>query len=184
MAPRQVCAFHADEDVPGTRLPDGTHTFTCPRPTGHPVAGPYTWMQAPQPPDLPELTGLADELGLDVELPAAIARYPGRWVEYGVVEHAYATANPGDFARLVDRYSHTEIAGTRYSASAFLAATLGRLSGRGYVLYHHGPATGRWDYLRHQGVSWWAVTPAPDWERRISWADLGLGMGYVPGSTE
>jgi hypothetical protein len=180
---RQFCPVHTDEDIAGVRLiDDGAYEFTCPRRDGHPVPGPYTWMQAAPPPDLKEISGLAAELGLDVELPHAIGQYPGRWVEYGVVEHAYATANPKDFAMLVERYGHTAIAGARYSASAFLASTLGNLSRTGHVLYHNGPATGRWDY--NVEISWWALPPAPDWEDRSSWTDLGLHPDYVPGNVE
>ena len=183
MMRRQVCAFHADEDVAGVRLNgEGAYVFTCDRPSGHPLSGAYTWMQGPEPPDLPEISGLAQELRLDVELPVATAKQAGRWVEYGVVEIAYAGARPDDFAALVDRYGHTAIKATRYSASSFIAATLGRLSRTGQVLFHWGPATGRWAY--NSQISWWAVPPEPDWATRTSWVDLGEGMGYVPGSTE
>lgn len=177
---RQYCAFHADEDIAGEVLDeDGTLSFTCDRSRGHPVPGPYTWMQAPAPPDLPELSGLAEELGLRTELPAAVARHRGQWVEYGVVEATYAEMNPADFARLVARYGHTSLEATRYSASSFLAATLGRLSRSGEVLFSYGPATGRWSY--NGRISWWAVPPPPPKESRLSWADLGRDMSYVPG---
>jgi hypothetical protein len=183
MTYRQVCHFHADEDVVGTRLDDeGTYSFTCERRSGHVVPGPYTWMHAPEPPDLTGISGLADELRLDVELPTVIAVHRGQWLEYGVVEALYADANPHNFALLVERYSHTAIKATKYSASAFLASTLGHLSRSGHVLYHGGPATGRWSY--NSGISWWAVAPQPDWEDRLSWTDLSRSMDYVPGSTE
>ena len=48
------------------------------------------------------MTGIAAELGLDVELPRVLAGFPGVWVEYGLVEGAYAQCNPKDFAALVD----------------------------------------------------------------------------------
>lgn len=61
---------------------------------------------------------------------------------------------------------------------------LGDLGRQGLVAYHHGPATGRWSYDT-QGVSWWAVPPAPDWaSAQLSWADFGLTICYVPGQTE
>jgi len=125
---------------------------------------------------------LATDLGLAVELPAALASFPGRWVEYGVVEHAYATANPSDFALLVDRYGHTAIKASKYTASAFLARTLGDLSRSGDVLFHEGPATGRWKY--NGVISWWSLPPEPDWSPDVSWAQTGLTMDYVPGSHE
>ena len=34
------------------------------------------------------LTGMAEELGLDVELPAAIAALGNGWFEYGLVERS------------------------------------------------------------------------------------------------
>ena len=151
---RQYCPFHADDDVAGDWLGvDAGYAFTCDRSTGHPSPGPFTWFAAPKPPELPGISDLAEELRLHIELPAAIARYPGQWVEYGVVEAAYAQANPLDFARLVQFYGHTAIKGTRYSASSFLAGTLGRLSRRGDVLFHQGTATGRWTY--NSQISWW-----------------------------
>jgi hypothetical protein len=180
---RQVCPFHTGEDIAGVRVNDeGAYAFTCDRVGGHPTPGPHTWMQLDEPAGLPEMSGLAEELGLQLELPAAITNYPGQWVEYGVVEAAYADANPQDFGRLVERYSHTAIAPTQYSASAFLAATLGRLSRTGHVLFRPGPATGRWNY--NVTISWWTLAPEPDWESRTAWADLDRTMDYVPGNTE
>ena len=110
----------------------------CDRRSGHPLMGEYQWLVAPEPPDIAGVSGLAEELELQVELPAALARYAGRWIEYGVLEAAYAEANPKDFAQLVERYGHTAIAATRYSASAFIAATLGRLTRTGDGLFHPG----------------------------------------------
>ena len=113
---RQYCHFHTDDDIAGVRLNDeGEYVFTCDRTQGHPTAGTYSWLVAPEPPDLPGISGLAEELGLGQELPAAIATYPGHWLEYGVVEAAYADANPKDFALLVERYGHTAIKAKQYS---------------------------------------------------------------------
>ena len=64
-----------------------------PRSSGHPQPGPFTWLHVPSPKGLPELTGIAAELGLDVELPRVLAGFPGVWVEYGLVEGAYAQRN-------------------------------------------------------------------------------------------
>jgi hypothetical protein len=182
---RQVCPFHADEDIQGVRTEDATASvsFTCERTRGHPHGGPHSWLYVPEPDGLPAIDGYAAELGLATELPAAIAQYRGQWVEYGVAERAYALQCPGDFAAIVDRYGHTAIRAKKYTASAFLAGVLGVLSKRGTVLYHLGPATGRWKY--NGTISWWAVPPAPDWESaRLSWADSAQDMSYVPGSVE
>ncbi|GAB3077747.1 hypothetical protein [Pedococcus soli] len=179
----QVCHFHADEGVRGTRVDDdGMMTFTCPLADGHPKSGPYTWLHVPTPPEIPAIGGLAAELGLAVELPAALRAFRGKWVEYGVLEHAYATANPEDFTFLVDRYGHTAIRAKPYTTSAFLARTLSDLSRIGSVLFHWGPSTGRWSY--NSGTSWWALAPEPDWSQRLSWAETGRSMDYVPGNQE
>lgn len=106
------------------------------------------WISAPEPPDLPGLSGLADELGLGTELPALLNEYVGKWVEYGVVEAAYANAHPDDFAMLVERYGHTAVAKKSYTVSSFLSGTLGRLSKRGDVLLSWRKPTGRWGTTR------------------------------------
>jgi len=180
----QVCHFHADEGVIGTLTgnPDGSRKFTCPRTKGHPHPGPYTWLVVPEPPQAAAEESLASRYELATELPAAVAACHGRWVEYGVVEHAYATARPDDFAELVSRFGHTAIQPGQYTVSSYLARRLGSLSRTGAVLYHDGPATGRWDY--DAGISWWAIDPEPDWSLRLSWADSGLSMDYVPGGHE
>ena len=180
----QTCAFHGSEDVEGmpTGMGNGELSFTCDRKTDHPEPGPRTWLQLPEPPDIPGIGGLAAELRLDVELPAAIAAQHGRWVEYGVVERAYAHNRPDDFALIVERFGHRAITPTKYTASAFIARALGDLSRWGHVLYHPGQATGRWAY--NSDISWWALAPAPNWEDRLSWADACLAFDYVPGSTE
>ena len=178
----QVCPVHADESVVGETLGDCSVSYTCPRSRGHPEPGPYTWLHVPQPKGLPELTGIAAELGLDVELPRVLAELPGMWVEYGLVEYTYAQRNPQDFAALADRYGHTAIKASRYTVSSFLAGTLGILSRDGMVLVRPGHATGRWRY--NHTISWWSLPPAPEWEHRRSWESASPSMGYVPGSVE
>lgn len=106
----------------------------------------------------------------------------GQWVEYGVLERAYALANPKDWAFLVGRYGHTAIAAKRYTVSAFLAATLGHLSRAGVVNFHSGPATGRWSY--NGTISYWSLPPAPDWAKRLAWADSGHEVDYLPGTVK
>jgi hypothetical protein len=182
---RQVCPFHADEDIQGvpTGSGDGSLFFICPRTRGHPHGGPHSWLQVPQPEGLPGIDGYAAELGLAAELPAAIAQYRGQWVEYGVAERAYALQCPDDFAAIVSRYGHNAVRPKQYTASAFLAGVLGVLSKHGSVLYHLGPATGRWKY--NGTISWWAAPPAPDWESAcLSWSGSGQDMSYVPGAAD
>lgn len=180
--PLQVCPFHAHEDVKGVPGDQpGAYVFTCTA-KGHPAGGEFSWPSYPDPPAGLLGSGLTGELGLGTVLPALVATFPGTWIEYGVLEQAYATTHPEDFALLVETYGHTAIAKKKYSVSAFIARALGDLARAGAVLYHDGPATGRWSY--NSNISWWAVTPTPSWEQRVSWESTGLGMSYVPGSNE
>lgn len=180
----QVCPFHADEAVGG--LPsgaDGVLLYRCDRTRGHPDHRPWTWLSQSDLDGDDAGTGLVAELGLRVELTAALREYRDRWVEYGVVEHAYAVANPADFAFLVEKYGHTAVGLKRYTVSVFLAGALGQLARSGSLLLDYGmKATGRWSY--NGPTSWWALPPAPDMEARLSWADTGLSMDYVPGNNE
>ena len=177
----QVCPVHATEDVKGEWVSsDVGWQFTCAR-VDHTPAGPYVWLSPPPPPQGTELSGIADELGLGVEIPAVLKQFDGKWVEYGVFEQAYAVSHPKDWDFLIARYGHTSIAAKRYTVSAFLAATLGNLQRAGVVEFSSGPATGRWAY--NGTISWWALPPRPDWESRLSWEDSGLTVEYVPGRT-
>ncbi|GAB3862615.1 hypothetical protein GCM10028801_28440 [Nocardioides maradonensis] len=119
----QVCPQHAFEEIDGVWISDEVGTeFTCSR-TDHVTPGPFSWMSAPPPPAGTDLGGIAEELGLGVEIPAVLKDFAGQWIEYGVFERAYALANPKDWAFLMGRYSHTAVAPKRYTVSAFLAAT-------------------------------------------------------------
>lgn len=177
-----VCPFHSDEDItPQLDAATGVWTCTCPRTTGHRNPGPLTWPMPIE--DTDSLGVLADDLNLHIELPAAVASFGPHWVEYGLVEHAYALVNPVDFAYLVDELGHTARGKTRTSVSGYLARTLGRLSEQGQVLYRPGYATGRWSY--NSGVSWWTYGPdRPADDDVILWADRSPSMDYVPGNVE
>jgi len=191
------CPLHAHEVVRPSRLPDGASLFECPLTTGHVEPGPLRWLKDNPPPALSSEngaagagnsrqsggpSGLAKELDLARELPAALAEHRGRWVEYGVLEHTYARRRPDDFARLVEIYRHTAIAAKAYTASSYLAGRLGDLARLGTIALRFGPATGRWNY--NVEISWWTLAPAPDWADRTSWQDLRETMNYIPGSTE
>jgi hypothetical protein len=178
----QVCPQHSFEEIDGVWISDEVGTeFTCTR-TDHVTPGPFTWISSPPPPPGTDLSGIAEDLGLGVEIPAVLKDFAGQWIEYGVFERAYALANPKDWAFLMDRYSHTAVAPKRYTVSAFLAATLGNLERAGVVAFHSGPATGRWSY--NGTISYWSLPPAPDWATRITWAGSGHTIDYVPGTAE
>src|SRR4051812_42675950 len=95
----QVCPFHADEWIIGRHLNDGSdsYAFTCDLRRGHPGDQPWSWLTTPEPEPTPGLTGLAAELNLGQELPAALAALGKGWFEYGLVERSYAERRPRDF---------------------------------------------------------------------------------------
>ncbi|MDP9435986.1 MAG: hypothetical protein M3P93_12660 [Actinomycetota bacterium] len=86
----QVCPFHTDEWSPGQRPADGTIAHSCTRRDGHPSPAPWSWLEVPPPPPVHGISGLAEELNLASELPAALASLGPGWFEYGLVERAYA----------------------------------------------------------------------------------------------
>jgi hypothetical protein len=179
---RQYCPFHADEDVAGTRLDDGSYAFVCDRRQGHPAEGEWRWLAVPAAPgrEVDGLTGLAEELNLEEVLPAVVAQLGSGWFEYGLVERAYARQDPEGFKRMVEQWGHTAIEKKRYTASSYLAGTLGRLSSIGRVAYHPGKGTGRWSY--NADISYWSTLPPGPWSSRTAWADLfqdGEGDAYL-----
>lgn len=190
MITKQSCQSCADaEAVTSEQREDGLVIYTCAHTTRHNEPGPYTWKSfplLPTPPKPPKAATKLAQFGLDVELPLILDTYRGQWVEYGVVEAAYAHRCPDDFAQLVSDYGHTAKERSGYSVSMYLGGVLGTLRDRELIgCQEEGPATGRWGrYLA--SVSWWTALPGPSWEKKnmTSWADLGLTTAYVPGAVD
>lgn len=165
-----MCQFHTDEWSPGVHVGNGEFAHQCNRTTDHPQPGPWRWFSTPPPPQLAGLGGLAAEWNLDHELVEALRELGTGWFEYGLVERSYAARRPRDFAEMVDRWSHTAIAPTQYSATSYLGGVLGRMSSHGLVGYHDGDATGRWSY--NTRISYWCLLPTEPWEQRTTWVDV------------
>src|SRR4051812_32983584 len=106
---RQFCPFHTDEDIEGRPRDDGSVTFRCDRVEGHPGAQEWHWLAMPELPAAQQLTGLAEELSLSTLLPSVLQQLGGGWWEYGLVERAYAGADPDGWQQMVDRWGHTAI---------------------------------------------------------------------------
>lgn len=122
--------------------------------------------------------GMLEELGVYQTLIDVLV--PGDpFVEYGVVEHRFATAAPRLYADLVQRYGHTALAPRRYTVSALLAGALAGLAADGSVTRTSGPATGRWSY--NTQISYWALSPAED-RTPLSWTDFAAGVSIGPDS--
>ena len=184
----QTCPMHTDEFIKPLYVGSETaeYTFTCHR-NGHPGAADFSWPFVPEPVNL---AGDTLGLGLEIELPKAVATAAADcgkpWVEYGLIERAYALANPDDWAVLLDRYDHTHyhhgMDGTTalsYTASKYLARSLGALGRAGTLVHHSGPGTGRWNY--NKTISYYALPPAGDWSSRQTWEGSGLDVeSYMP----
>jgi hypothetical protein len=166
----QVCPFHGDEWDRGTPLPDGSRSYRCELRRGHPGGGIWSWLVLPPPPAEPGITGTAEELDLATELPEALAILGFGWFEYGLVERSYARRRPEDFQQMVKRWGHTAIAPKQYTASSYIARTLGSLSSMGRIAYHGGRGTGRWSY--NSDISYWCLLPPADWNERTAWVDI------------
>lgn len=176
---REYCPFHADDDVVGTHVSDEVGWgFRCLR-DGHPSPGPFEWVRPPKPAGVDKLDGIAAELGLHEHLPDLLRHHDAVWVEYGVLERAYALARPEDWRFLLDRYSHTAVQAKRYTVSAFLGGALWRLCKHREIAGRLGPATGRWKY--NGRVGYFAGFPEPPEANVLTWESTGLGMGYVVG---
>jgi len=186
----QICPFHADEWIKLEKCDSETaeYTFTCPRTNHHPTHGPYTWAYIAEP------AGVAGDslgLGLDIELPkavtTAVTAQQKPWVEYGLIESAYALANPDDWNVLLAKYDHThyqtDLAARKastYTASKYLARSLGALGRQGSLIHRFGKGTGRWSY--NTSISYYALPPGDaDWSDRRTWEESGETMEtYMP----
>lgn len=168
-----LCALQDDLDPP-TLLADDVWQFVC---RGHHKDGPspYAFEVSSKKEVWHESGGLATELGLWEDLPAALV--PGEpFVEYGVVEYRYAVAHPAEYRMLVDTYGHTSSGPKRYTASVYIAKTLGALCREGIVSVSSGRGTGYWDY--NSRISYWALSgsPAADVEP-LTWSTVAASLG-------
>lgn len=164
----EVCAIcGTSDDVEEEQTPDGATLLTCDG-GGH---EPRTWAKYEEPVGLPARDGLGEELGIYEDLPALLSQ-DEPVVEYGVVEHRNALAHPEEYRVLIERYGHTALAPSRYTASAFLARALGQLTREGAVVFRSVPATGRWHY--NGQISGWCLpgTPAESADEVLSWAEF------------
>ena len=181
----QVCPQHGDEEVEGERLDVRTWRFVCHR-RGHVVPGDFEWPFIETPPGIDAGDGITAEYNLMSALKQALASVARHsWVEYGLIERAYAERNPEDFRALVARYGHTAVAANRYTVSALLGGVMGRLTRAGEVLFRWDAATQYWAY--NQTIGWYALGPLrPDSSERMSCEDTpGYDVhAYVPGAAD
>lgn len=187
----QICPFHPDEWIKPQKFDSETaeYTFTCPR-ENHPTPGPYTWAYITEPTGITGITGDSLGLGLDIELPkavtTAVTTHQQPWVEYGLIESAYARANPEHWKLLLAKYDHTHYQtdltarqASTYTASKYLARSLGALGRQGALIHRFGKGTGRWSY--NASISYYALPPGADWSDRRTWDGSGEQMEtYMP----
>jgi hypothetical protein len=154
--------------------------FTCAR-DDHPSPGPFSWAAPDEPVDLGQSLGLDLRWSLPKAVQEASDSFGGGWVEYGLVERAWALANPDDWRMLVEKYDHRYFYGetaTRaslpYSASKYLAGRLGALSRLRDVSYRSGRGTGYWSYLSK--VSYWAPVSREASETVVNFEAAAVSM--------
>ena len=175
IAPARVCPLCGVQDdlEPPVRLPNGGWQFAC---TAHTPA--HVFEVSPEARVVAYASGLAGELGLHEDLPRCVIQGEP-WVEYGIVEYRYGIAHPVEYRRLVDTYGHRSAARTgRYSASVFLASTLGRLARAGLLVLSFGPGTGYWSY--DSEISYWAAPPGPVDGERQTWEQFARAENLDP----
>lgn len=175
-APRQVCiACSYSDDVTGEIEASGLWRYTC---TSDVHPEPYIWLNTNKG-NLPAgHDGLSEQLGIyDDLLGCFTAGEP--FLEYGIVEHRYATNHPDKYKHLVSLYSHTRLQRPLdYSASAFIGAALGKLYRDGLLARRTAPTTGYWSY---NGIlHGWSRTPGPSDGAHLSWKDFAQANSVDP----
>jgi len=83
---------------------------------------------------------------------------------------------PKIYRELVDRYSHTALGPTQYSASAFLGRAAGELCRRGELTASEVPATGYWSY--NGRILAFSLPPGPPDGEVSTWAAFATELGF------
>lgn len=174
--PSVVCPLCGTQDdlEPPTALPDGAWQFVC---NGYHDPTPWTFEVSADAKVATHHQGLATELGMWEDLPAVlVSEQPP--AEYGVVEYRYALAHPSEYAELVKLYGHTADGPKKYTASAFIAKTLGQLATDGVLIHSAGPATGYWSY--NGTISYWSPASVAAPSVALTWHQFALAEGFDP----
>lgn len=175
-----LCALDANDLVTWDVEGPGLWRFTCVA-CVNPAHDDYSWLTTGRDAlSTGEHDGLSAELGLYDDLLRCFT--PGEaLIEYGVVECRYATSNPAAYKHIVGLYSHTEFGKPiDYSASAFIAAAVGKLGREGLLVRHPCKATGFWKYNGTLHAS--GLAPGPGDEPVLSWETFAESNGLDPRS--
>jgi hypothetical protein len=174
----KLCALDDDEYVSWEVEAPGLWRYTCTNPSHREG---YSWLTTGKDPLAGAgHDGLSNDLGIYEDLLACFT-IGERFVEYGVVEHRYAVANPGNYKHIVGLYSHTGFGDhVEYSASAFIGSALGKLGREGLLVRRPCRATGFWKY--NGLLNAWALQPGPDGEEIVTWEAYAEGIGVDPGT--
>lgn len=170
-----LCGTQDDLETP-TPLPDGAWQFVC---RGFHQPSPYGFETSADQKLAPHPEGLAAELGLWEDLPKLLS-VGEPWVEYGIVEYRYALAHPVEYGMLVEKYGHTAGGPKKFTASAFIARTLGHLAADDIVAASFHPGTGYWKH--NNPISFW-VDPASFLTSDsdvITWQQFAEKEGFDP----
>jgi len=91
-----------------------------------------------------------------------------------------ALANPAVYKQLVEDYGHTSLGPKKYTVSAFIASTLGRMEKEGLLAYKSGKATGFWSY--DGGISFWSLVPPSSEAPPLTFKTFATEQGFDPKS--
>lgn len=173
--PSRVCPLCASQDSfdPPVRLADGIWQFVCRGP--HAL---YVFDVQPSNDLAAYPEGLAADLGLYDDLPKCITDET-TYVEYGIVEYRYGLAHPKEYGQLVATYGRrSQGKGKTYTASAFIASTLGRIARDGVLRFEFGKGTGYWSY--DDPISYWAPPGVNEPPNRLTWFEFATENGWKP----
>jgi hypothetical protein len=171
-----LCASGEPDDVAVIALGPQLWQYTCSN-VGRHHKNFYTWESLGTVPLADSgYISVSERLGVYDDIVAVLTRL-GQFAEHGVVEYEYALENPTAYRELVERYSHTALGETQYSASSFLGSACGRMWGREQILYREVQATGRWAYNHRTGA--WAL-PGNEASTVLTWLEYALEHDLEP----
>lgn len=99
-------------------------------------------------------------------------------VDYGIVEHFFAFANPDDYRELHELYGHIAVDHPlQHTLSSYLARRLADLIDV-EVAKHKGRGTGYWDY--NSGQSAWSAIGVSATTPIVTWSQFATEQGWHP----
>ncbi len=185
------------DDVTYLHAPEGGYLYTCTNTGKHDGAGVWQWVADPHDPTDTKATpktggtaavGAGEGKTNDLLDPFAKILWDlphGVFYEHGVLEYELWCQYPDLFGRHIAENGHRGLlsSASPTASNTRFAAALMRHDKAGYVVHMQGTATGAWDY-NSQGVSYWALKPAPPTTSILTWEQRCQDLGRPSHWTE